>query len=336
MVQNCIDIANDSKALQDSLEKVIDLVKAGKIKANLGKLEAACAANVAFMNKLAPALADCQGLPAPALSDEARCKGPCANPWELLPPTITKACYEPIAEVMGVKTNVSTPINCVINATVSLVIDYVAGWGMACIEDEKLLNVFDFGKVKTQLNYGSMAVDALGECAISFVPFIAKSKVADAIGSAIIGAGSGFAGSIDDQYEANSKKYTELSDVIANIDVSLALQKAGVNAVTNVVANVLGNKLSAVIQKKVAAKGPGFVKNLLVKAGLSDEVSENILKKLGYKLARPLSQLAPNGKIPKNTDFDKWFDELSLEELIGCLTILMCFPKVLPSLDEYI
>ena len=49
---------------------------------------------------------------------------------------------------------------------------------------------------------------------------------------------------------------------------------------------MLGNKLSAVIQKKVATKGTDFVKNLLVKAGFSDDIAKNILEKLGYKFSK--------------------------------------------------
>ena len=69
--QSCTDILKDTYALQDSLEKIIGLIKSGKLKANLAKLQAACAANITFLNKLAPALARCSGLAEPPIRQAA-------------------------------------------------------------------------------------------------------------------------------------------------------------------------------------------------------------------------------------------------------------------------
>lgn len=40
------------------------------------------------------------------------------------------------------------------------------------------------------------------------------------------------------------------------------------------------------------------------------EIKENI-----KKTTKTLDELAPNGRIPKNIEFNKWFDELEIEEL---------------------
>ena len=108
LIQNCQEIADNSKALQDSLEKMIGLVKTGKLKANLGKLQEMCKDNVAFMNKLAPALAGCQGLEKPVLRDEKGCSGPCANPWDLMPREILFVCNKEMEAVFGVDNNSKT------------------------------------------------------------------------------------------------------------------------------------------------------------------------------------------------------------------------------------
>ena len=103
LVQNCVTIANDSKTLQDSLEKTIDLVKKGKVKADLTSLLAACKSNVAFMNELAPALAKCQGQAEPQLRDVKSC-GPCASPWDMMPVEVLFVCNEAMNGVFGVGT----------------------------------------------------------------------------------------------------------------------------------------------------------------------------------------------------------------------------------------
>ena len=102
LTKQCTEIAADSKAVQDSLSKIIGLVRAGKLKADTTKLKAACKANIAFMNKLAPALAKCQGIAVPAPQDPNSCKGPCQNPWDLLPESILVTCGDDMAEVFGV------------------------------------------------------------------------------------------------------------------------------------------------------------------------------------------------------------------------------------------
>ena len=94
--QSCTDILKDTYALQDSLEKIIGLIKSGKLKANLAKLQAACAANITFLNKLAPALARCSGLVEPPIRQAAPCNGPCAYEWEVA--WVLKACKEEVGE----------------------------------------------------------------------------------------------------------------------------------------------------------------------------------------------------------------------------------------------
>ena len=79
-LNNCTDIATDTKAMQDSLHAMICKIEAGKIKANLTKIKAAYAANIEFMNKLGPALATCQNIEYKPWKEEP-CKGPCG--WEV-------------------------------------------------------------------------------------------------------------------------------------------------------------------------------------------------------------------------------------------------------------
>ncbi len=82
-LNNCTEIASQSRLLQDSLQAMICKVKAGKLKANLSKLEAASKANVAFMNQLGPALAACQNQPSWQEWAEKPCNGPCLGVWEV-------------------------------------------------------------------------------------------------------------------------------------------------------------------------------------------------------------------------------------------------------------
>jgi filamentous hemagglutinin len=42
---------------------------------------------------------------------------------------------------------------------------------------------------------------------------------------------------------------------------------------------------------------------------------ELIVEDAGSRVARTIEELAPGGKIPKNTEFNKWFDDLNQEEL---------------------
>lgn len=65
------------RVAQDSLEKSICLIKTGKLKGNLDKLEKASQANITFMNKLEPALAQCQNKTSWENWEQKPCKGPC-------------------------------------------------------------------------------------------------------------------------------------------------------------------------------------------------------------------------------------------------------------------
>jgi hypothetical protein len=60
VLNNCGEIVSQSRVAQDSLEKTICLIKTGKAKGNIAKLEKASKANIDFINKLGPALAQCQ------------------------------------------------------------------------------------------------------------------------------------------------------------------------------------------------------------------------------------------------------------------------------------
>ena len=77
VLNNCGEIVSQSRAAQDSLEKTICLIKEGKAKGNIAKLEKASKANIDFINKLGPALAQCQNTTFTPWS-ELPCKGgPC-------------------------------------------------------------------------------------------------------------------------------------------------------------------------------------------------------------------------------------------------------------------
>ena len=80
-LNNCTDIATDTKAMQDSLHAMICKIEAGKIKANLTKIKAAYTANIEFMNKLGPALNQCNPANNFKPWKEEPCKGPCG--WEV-------------------------------------------------------------------------------------------------------------------------------------------------------------------------------------------------------------------------------------------------------------
>jgi hypothetical protein len=99
-LNNCQEIASQSRLLQDSLQAMICKVKAGKLKANLSKLEAANKANVAFMNQLGPALAACQNQPSWQEWAEKPCNGPCLGVWEV---SGEFDCQKTLMGVFGVK-----------------------------------------------------------------------------------------------------------------------------------------------------------------------------------------------------------------------------------------
>jgi hypothetical protein len=83
VLTNCTDITSQAKTLQDSLDKAICLVKAGKLKAKLSSLEEASKVNIDFMNKLGPALANCQNKPKWDDWTQKPCSGPCMPVWEM-------------------------------------------------------------------------------------------------------------------------------------------------------------------------------------------------------------------------------------------------------------
>jgi hypothetical protein len=80
VLNNCGEIVSQSRTAQNSLEKTICLIKAGKAKGNIAKLEKASKANIDFINKLGPALVQCQSKPNWQNWEQTPCKGgPCAD-----------------------------------------------------------------------------------------------------------------------------------------------------------------------------------------------------------------------------------------------------------------
>jgi tetratricopeptide (TPR) repeat protein len=80
VLNNCAEIVSQSRVAQDSLEKTICLIKTGKAKGNIAKLEKASKANIDFINKLGPALAQCQSKPQWQNWEQTPCKGgPCVE-----------------------------------------------------------------------------------------------------------------------------------------------------------------------------------------------------------------------------------------------------------------
>jgi tetratricopeptide (TPR) repeat protein len=80
VLNNCAEIVSQSRVAQDSLEKTICLIKTGKAKGNIAKLEKASKANIDFINKLGPALAQCQSKPNWQNWEQTPCKGgPCVD-----------------------------------------------------------------------------------------------------------------------------------------------------------------------------------------------------------------------------------------------------------------
>ncbi len=78
VLNNCAEIVSQSRVAQDSLEKTICLIKTGKAKGNIAKLEKASKANIDFINKLGPALAQCQNTTFTPWAEQP-CKGPCGE-----------------------------------------------------------------------------------------------------------------------------------------------------------------------------------------------------------------------------------------------------------------
>ncbi|MFN3785127.1 MAG: AHH domain-containing protein [Spirosomataceae bacterium] len=102
VLNNCGEIVSQSRVAQDSLEKTICLIKKGKAKGNIAKLEKASKANIDFINKLGPTLAQCQNTTFTPWSEQP-CKGPCAFEFESY--VVDEECMKKIQAVFGVIIN---------------------------------------------------------------------------------------------------------------------------------------------------------------------------------------------------------------------------------------
>jgi transcriptional regulator len=103
VLNNCGEIVSQSRAAQDSLEKTICLIKAGKAKGNIAKLEKASKANIDFINKLGPALAQCQSTTFTPWS-ELPCKGgPCFEESFVTDDPIKLKCQNALQKTFGIK-----------------------------------------------------------------------------------------------------------------------------------------------------------------------------------------------------------------------------------------
>jgi hypothetical protein len=101
VLNNCGEIVSQSRLAQDSLEKTICLIKTGKAKGNIAKLEKASKANIDFINKLGPALAQCQNTIFTPWSEQP-CKGPCGESFVV--DYTNFDCQKELKGVFGVKT----------------------------------------------------------------------------------------------------------------------------------------------------------------------------------------------------------------------------------------
>jgi tetratricopeptide (TPR) repeat protein len=104
VLNNCAEIVSQSRVAQDSLEKTICLIKTGKAKGNIAKLEKASKANIDFINKLGPALAQCQNTTFTPWAEQP-CKGPCGESFVVDYSDFN--CQKEMSGVFGVK----DPIN---------------------------------------------------------------------------------------------------------------------------------------------------------------------------------------------------------------------------------
>jgi hypothetical protein len=102
----CTEIDAESRALQDSLASLICKVKAGTLKADKSKLEAAQAQNKAFMDKLGPTLAECQSKTFTPWA-EVPCKGPCGESVQEY--AINPDCAFKLAVIMNADLNSYSP-----------------------------------------------------------------------------------------------------------------------------------------------------------------------------------------------------------------------------------
>ena len=101
-LNNCTDIATDTKAMQDSLHAMICKIEAGKIKANLTKIKAAYAANIELMNKLGPALNQCNPANNFKTWTNEPCKGPCSWDVEEVYTMLAGFCKKALMGALGV------------------------------------------------------------------------------------------------------------------------------------------------------------------------------------------------------------------------------------------
>ncbi|MDI9882798.1 HNH endonuclease [Flectobacillus longus] len=102
ILDNCRDISSQSQVVQDSLEKAICDIKSGKLKAQLSKLEEARDANIAFMNELGPALANCQNIQFEPWKSKP-CSGPCNFEWEQTFSFDSTQCKKGLRKALNVK-----------------------------------------------------------------------------------------------------------------------------------------------------------------------------------------------------------------------------------------
>ncbi len=97
---NCTDIATQSQATQDSLQKLYCGLQAGTIKGyKKADIKAALNANIEFMNKLGPALKECNPANNFTPWEEKDCKGPCVFAFERY--VVSEECMDKLASVFG-------------------------------------------------------------------------------------------------------------------------------------------------------------------------------------------------------------------------------------------
>jgi hypothetical protein len=108
LINSCTDISKEGQAMHDSLNKIICLIKSGKIKADLNKLQAAHKANMDFMNTLAPALAECQNKTDWKTFKEEPCKGPCSNLPDVY--VVGEKCPTAMKNALGAPNKTNEPL----------------------------------------------------------------------------------------------------------------------------------------------------------------------------------------------------------------------------------
>jgi hypothetical protein len=99
-IESCVDLNQTAISLQDSLHSVYCDVQAGKIKGlKENDLKKALDANKEFMNKLGPALAECQNTQFTPWTEQP-CKGPCGEFFEVY--AVDANCVEKLKAALGV------------------------------------------------------------------------------------------------------------------------------------------------------------------------------------------------------------------------------------------